>query len=279
MAYISDTEMLDRFCCFEEYAQGPPKVVAVVAHPDDETLGLAGRLPSLPEITIVHVTDGSPRNLDDARAAGFATREAYASARRRELVAALSLAGIPAERTREIGLVDQEAAHYLVELTWILVSLFQDVQPDAVVTHPYEGGHPDHDATAFAVHSACRLLQQRSVRAPVIIEMTSYHNAGGEMRVCEFLPHASREARLLLLAEWQKTLKEQMIACFSSQKHIVRHFPVDREVFRLAPGYVFSQPPHKGTLFYEMFDWGMDGARWRALVGTAEEELGLVINA
>lgn len=259
--------------------QDPPKVMVIVAHPDDETLGLAGRLPYLSDITIVHVTDGSPHNLDDARAAGFGTREEYAKARRRELVAALSLAGISLERTREIGLVDQEASQHLPELTWTLVSLLRDLQPDVVVTHPYEGGHPDHDATAFAAHASCRLLRRQGEWSPVLVEMTSYHNRDGHMAVCEFLPHAGCEAVELPLTQEQKALKKRMIDSFSSQLYMLQHFPVGREAFRLAPRYVFSQPPHEGALFYEGFDWGMKGERWRELAGAAAAELRLLAEA
>ena len=33
-------------------------------------------------------------------------------------------------------------------------------QPDVVLTHPYEGGHSDHDSTAFAVHLAAGILRR-----------------------------------------------------------------------------------------------------------------------
>jgi hypothetical protein len=48
------------------------------------------------------------------------------------------------------------------------------IKPDIVFTHPYEGGHPDHDFTAFAVHAACRLTKSTK---SVIAEFASY-NAG-----------------------------------------------------------------------------------------------------
>ena len=43
-------------------------------------------------------------------------------------------------------------------------------QLDAVVlTHAYEGGHPDHDAVAFAVHRAARRT------SAAVVEMPFYH--------------------------------------------------------------------------------------------------------
>jgi hypothetical protein len=47
------------------------------------------------------------------------------------------------------------------------------------------------------------------------------------------------------------------------------------ERFRPAPAYDFTAPPHEGKLFYECFDWGMNGARFRELAAGAMEELGL----
>lgn len=86
-------------------------VAVIVAHPDDETVGAGAHLARTRESelgpTIIHVTDGAPRNMSDALAAGFTTREDYARARRRELLAALNLAGIGAEQTRGIGLIGE----------------------------------------------------------------------------------------------------------------------------------------------------------------------------
>src|ERR1700756_1414843 len=62
------------------------------AHPDDETVSASVLCQSLRKLTIVQVTDGSPRDLADARKIGFATREAYASARCAETKRALAIA-------------------------------------------------------------------------------------------------------------------------------------------------------------------------------------------
>src|SRR3954452_6783766 len=122
------------------------RVAIVVAHPDDETLGLGAQLPRLPGLAIVHVTDGAPRDLGDARRLGFETTEAYAAARHRELETAMALAGIGSDALIGLGVPDQEAAHHLAAVAIRLADLFCEKRIEIVFTHAYEGGHPDHDA-------------------------------------------------------------------------------------------------------------------------------------
>ena len=56
----------------------------VAAHPDDEIIGAGAQLPRLSQAYFLHLTDGAPKDMRDASALGFVTREAYAEARRRE---------------------------------------------------------------------------------------------------------------------------------------------------------------------------------------------------
>jgi LmbE family N-acetylglucosaminyl deacetylase len=78
-----------------------------------------------------------------------------------------------------------------------LAELIEQIRPAAIFTHAYEGGHPDHDAAAFAVHCAVGLVSRRGTPAPVVNEFTSYHNGSpfalrSWMRVGEFLQHWSQ---------------------------------------------------------------------------------------
>ncbi len=245
-------------------------IVIVAAHPDDETVGAGGLLPMLRAPVVVTVTDGSPRDTGDAERAGCATREDYARLRRNELLGALEVAGLPSGRARPLNIVDQEASLEMTYVTLHLVALLRELRPAIVLTHPYEGGHPDNDATAFAVHAACARIPE----PPDVYEFTSYHAHAGEglddcaMEVGKFLPE-SDDGEPLVLPDEARELKSRMIACFISQLPMLRRFPVDVERYRAAPVYDFTQAPHPGKLFYEHFNWGLTGERWRHLAEKA----------
>src|SRR4051812_19658513 len=253
---------------------GPiPSLLVVVAHPDDEVIGAGAQLPSWPNAWFVHVTDGAPRCLSNAVAAGFATREEYSQARRWESEAALALAGIPSTQLRGLDFIDQEASFNLALLVDKLVKLILDLRPEAILTHPYEGGHPDHDSTAFAVHQAARLVADHVGSRPTIFEMTSYHNRAGAMATGAFLPHPLSSVVSIQLDPRQRIFKQKLFSCFPSQQKVLAAFAFDHESFRPAPDYDFTAPPHEGTLFYEQFNWGMQGCGWRSLARSALEAI------
>jgi LmbE family N-acetylglucosaminyl deacetylase len=237
------------------------RTLVVAAHPDDEVIGIGGHMPDIQECTVVTVTDGSPRNLSDAIRLGFATRQEYARARREELLEALELAGVPDGRTIALEVRDQEATYEIKRIAERLRDLIARLRPAAVVTHPYEGGHPDHDATACAVHRAVA----ESVDPALLVEFTSYHSNGGELSAGDFLPVSENEILVSTLRADRSRLKRRMMESFRTQSGILNAFGTSEEKFRRAPAYDFTKPPHEGRLFYEQFEWGMTGGNFRKL--------------
>lgn len=239
------------------------RALLVVAHPDDETIGFGGNLHRLTDLVLLHVTDGAPRDGRDARVAGFPDGAAYSAARRRELDFALRLGGAAPRAVESLDVPDQGVSHRLVEVTREIAARFRAWEPRVVLTHAYEGGHPDHDATAFAVHAACDLLRADGSPAPGIVEMAGYHAGPDGIVTGRFLPGTTRPVDVPLDAE-AGARKRRMLEAFATQRETLRYFPVrDGEPLRPAARTDFALPPHPGRLFYEGFDWGMTGATFR----------------
>lgn len=260
---------LDRLVAPDAAVAHPPRVLVIVAHPDDECIGAGALLADVPDAVVAHVTDGAPREIKAARRRGFRSRDAYAQARREEVVNALSHVGIPEARIRCLGFVDGEATLRLVELCHDVIDLLLELEPEIVLTHPYEGGHTDHDATAFAVHMAAGILRREGVASPVVVELTSYHHRNGKRVRAGFLPRSHLPERALSLTPDAQLLKLRMFEEFLSQRECLREFPIEVERFRLAPRYDFTAPPHEGTLDYERFCTTICGEEWRARASRA----------
>ena len=257
----------------------------VLAHPDDEVLALGARLERLAHSTLMTLTDGAPPDGADARHHGFTSLEAYRAARQTELHAALADAGLPprvvATLPAPLPVPDQAAALHLAALTRAVAAAIGRLAPEAILTHPYEGGHPDHDACAFATHTAVRLHQklrvagQPGAAGPVLIEAPFYHaGEDGFMRTGAFLAGSVPTPTVIrALSPAEQDRKRARLACFRSQAETLAQFGTERELFRIAPVYDFTQPPHLGELLYERFGWGMTGTRFRALAAATLAEL------
>jgi LmbE family N-acetylglucosaminyl deacetylase len=259
-------------------APGRPSLAAadvaiVFAHPDDETLGCGAQLARLAGATLVCVTDGAPRNCVDACANGFADAECYAQARRAELCRALAEAGVRVSALI-LNVPDQEAGFNSAAIAQRLAALFAERGIRIALTHAYEGGHPDHDATAFAVHAAAALLARRGRRL-AIVDMPFYRLGPRGRLLQSFAPEQGRKCLTLPLSADEQARKRRMIAAHASQQAVLSAFALDAERFRCAPACDFTEPPNGGRLLYEQYAFGMTGARWRDCVAEALRALDL----
>ena len=247
--------------------------VIFCAHPDDETIGACGVLMRSPRAVVVYLTDGAPRkaNLRSPDVAG--SRSKYAQTRLTEAAQALEIAGIGQDRVICLGSVDQEAIFEAVPRARYLAALLEHLSPECVITHSYEGGHPDHDSAALIARLSMRLLEQQHLHAPNLLEMTSYHALNGQLVTGGFLEDAGSVPAVIALSQSEADRKRQMMSAFRSQSRVLQSFPVGTEMLRHAPTYDFTLPPHAGKLWYECMGWDMTGERWRTLARSALSEM------
>lgn len=228
-------------------------VALVFAHPDDETVALGSRLCRFAALTLIHITDGAPRDPRDAHRAGYPGRAAYAAAREGEARAALDRLGAAPKRIG-YSIPDQEAAHHLPEL---VARLGRDLHGMAAVfTHPYEHGHPDHDSAAFAVARAAPALPR--------YECAFYHMTGSGPEFGSFWSDRDRAETVLVLTPEEQAAKREAIACFASQRETLAQFDVAVERLRPAPTYDFARPAPPEAALYEQWSFPETAADWRA---------------
>lgn len=233
-------------------------VAIVLAHPDDESIGLGGQIDRLKDRDLVIVTDGAPRRLGDAAALGFRDEEAYAEARRAELLAALAIAGVE-DRPTLLGIPDQEVIGHLDQLIARLMPVL--ARAEIVLTHAYEGGHPDHDGVAFAVH---RTVGRLGAAAPAIVELPLYRAGNkGSWLMQSFDDTAA--GTVVPLGPDVLQRKRRMLAAHRSQKQVIALFDPAVERFRPAPPHDFTRLPNGGHLLYRDLGW-LSAEAWQAAV-------------
>ena len=266
-------DLLQRSTAPENSHLPTPSALLIFAHPDDETLALGARLCRFRSAHLVHVTDGAPLDEFDSRANGFTTLAAYREARAAELETALHLAGVGDIRRKNLGIPDQGAALNLLSLTREILHLLHAHQPEVVFTHPYEGGHPDHDSCSFAVHTAVNLLHTPT--PPLIVEPTSYHSGPDGIETGRFL-HPSPDTDLTYhLTPAEQAHKQALLRCFTTQGKTLRYFGTTTETFRTAPTYDFTHLPDPRPAFYDRFPWPLKSTHFSDFARDALADLGI----
>lgn len=246
------------------------KILIVVAHPDDETLGCAHELIRRPgQCRILHTTDGAPFEERFWQQAGAASREEYAASRKAELVTAMSMLGIDEGQLERLPVPDREAARQLPRLISEVATRLRALQPAILYTHPFEGGHPDHDATSLAVQQAIALLQAEGHAVPERREFTGYHARNGEFYSGAFLEETDAVEEVPL-DPLEQARKRAALDCYLSQQRVILRFALSPQRWRVAPAYDFTKRPHEGPLYYEIREMGYRFEDFAVLAGAAK---------
>lgn len=205
------------------------KILLLVAHPDDETIGCSGLLQRAKSALVVFAVDGAPPHYGFEKKYG--SLQQYSDAR--FLEASLALRALPHCSFRR--LVRQNGAHFVdqhlfEQLPEALTSLNQFVprfSPDFIVTHAYEGGHIDHDA--------CHVLAEHIARAHslMLMEFPSYWKAEDGRDIFQQFRNSRNDDEVILrLSEHEIEVKRQMLSSYRTQQGLTSVFQIHTERFR-----------------------------------------------
>lgn len=250
---------------------GNDRILLLVAHPDDETIGFGGHISQCPNLYLVHLTEGSPENLKYAHYCGCTNRGEYAKLRMNELKSALTVCDFDNNHYSNLQYVDLGVIYYIEKIIEDVLHLIKEIKPAVIMTHPYEGGHPDHDCAAYIAQKSIRIVSEKNEMSAIKrMEFTCYHGKKGYMETGTFLDR-SEETITVQLSRQNRQIKEKMLNCFNSQKEMLSLFCSDKEIFRTAPVYSFTKPPHEGKLLYEKMNMGIESQCWRNIVNSVSK--------
>jgi LmbE family N-acetylglucosaminyl deacetylase len=235
------------------------RVLVLVAHPDDETIGCGALLQRMAEPVVVFATDGAPR--DPFFWKKYGSRSQYARLRQQEAKTSLARAGVnrvvflAGSDARDDWFVDQELFRAVPRAVAAMEELVERFRPVALLTMAYEGGHPDHDTCSF-IGSVLRARH----RIPVWEYPLYFRQKTAKPIFQNFVDSDGDQVFELEVSAEEGARKREMLADYASQNLFLLNFDAKRERFRPQPDYDYSQPPHAGVLNYEAWQWPMKGS-------------------
>ncbi len=199
----------------------PPnsRVVVVVAHPDDETLGAGGMIAQAAArgvgIVVVFATDGEgshPRSPTHSP-------QRLAAIRRDESGRAVR-ALAPDAVIHHLGLPDGQLADHMDELRRIVAGIVAET--DWLLSPWLEDGHPDHEACAIACRAVATLYHSVVHREFAI---WAWHWADPRTA-----PFAASQLRRVALEPAARAARDRALACYPSQLTALSDAPGDERM-------------------------------------------------
>jgi LmbE family N-acetylglucosaminyl deacetylase len=201
-------------------------VLAIMAHPDDETLGCGATLAALARTREVHVLilgDGITARID-ARDDSAALVDLYQDAERaRDTlgVASLTLEKLPDLRFDTVP---------MLEIVWRVEAVLRQLRPETVFTHHTGDLNRDHRITAEAVLAATRPIGETVVRDVYACEVPSATEWAFDRLAAPFRPNVFVDATDTI------EKKVEAMECYRSERRPAPH-PRSAEALRALARY------------------------------------------
>jgi len=218
---------------FPPPGDGAGGVLVFAAHQDDEVLGLGLTLAKHrrngDRVTVVFTTNGAGGNWKE----NSAVQRAVSTARFREACDALAVIGIGAADIVCLGFPDGGLHRYIPQASGDIATLIRTIVPRTIYVHAIEGGHLDHDMTAFIVQGVSARL-----RVGPVYEWAEYNSEapGGEpvadARFASDPYVPDFDCVRTPCDQSGLTSKEQMLARYASQAVSIRYYPFRGEILR-----------------------------------------------
>lgn len=195
--------------------------LAIYAHPDDEVIGATYAMRECSQrLSLAFVTDGAPLEEDSPEYYYPNTSHLYGpeyiTFRRGEALRVAEIFGVT-KAPNFVGLTDSLLHLQITELLNGLREVIEEVDPDLIITHAYEGGHLDHDLVVAAIWK----ILQETQRNIVVCETPLYTKKGDK------IVHNERIARH---QSWQSIhvapdhKKAEAMAAYASQQIDLQYF-------------------------------------------------------
>jgi LmbE family N-acetylglucosaminyl deacetylase len=237
-------------------------ILVIAAHQDDEVLGLGLTLVKHrnhgDRVTIVFTTNGAGGNWKESSA----LKRAVSAARFKEACDALALIGIDPAGIACLGFPDGGLHRYIPEASEDIATLIRVIAPHRTYVHAIEGGHIDHDVTAFIVQNVCARMGIEPV-----FEWAEYNSeapGGHPITDARFAadPYVPDfECAPTPFNQGEITSKQEMLAKYASQAVSIRYYPFRGEILRRArPIHLLPRLAHFTRL---------SQGRLRSLIGRA----------
>lgn len=215
--------------------QGGGGVLVFAAHQDDEVLGLGLTLVKHrshgDRVTVVFTTNGAGGNWKESNEA----KRAVSAVRFREACEALAVISIEPAEIVCLGFPDGGLHRYIPEASADIATLIRAIVPHTIYVHAMEGGHVDHDVTAFVVQEVCgRLLIEP------VFEWAEYNSealGGQPISDARFAsdPYVPNfECAPTPFEKSEFTSKQEMLSKYASQAVSIRYYPFRNEILRKA---------------------------------------------